>query len=279
MEMRSLAPFTGPLPAIGLGTWEMEYDADPVAALKTGLELGMTHVDTAEMYGRGAVEEIVGKAIAGRRDEVFLTSKVLPSNASREGTLAACERSLKALRTDCLDLYLLHWPGRHPLEETLRAFDALCESGKIRAFGVSNFDAAELRAIVELAGPGRITCNQVLYHPGERTIETALLPAARELGVPLVAYSPFGHGDMLSSDSAGGRAMAEIARRRGVSVYQVALRFVLRHPDVLTIPKAATLAHVTDNAAAGSWELDESEIASLAKACPPPGRGPGIPML
>lgn len=267
------------VPVIGQGTWQMEHDDDAVRALREGLDLGLTHIDTAEMYGRGAVETLVGQAIAGRRDQVFLVSKVMPGNASRAGTLAACERSLRALNTDRLDLYLLHWPGAEPLEETFAAFEALQADGKIAAYGVSNFDAEELASAVALAGPGRIACNQVLYHPGERAIEHALLPACRRLRVPLVAYSPLGQGRLPGPRQPGGRELADIAVRRGVTVQQVALRFVLRHPEVFAIPKASRVAHVRDNAAAGEWALDSAEIALLEAALPPPSRRRGIPML
>lgn len=265
---------------IGQGTWEMEHDDDPVTALRRGLDLGLTHIDTAEMYGNGAVERIVGEAIRGRREEVFLVSKVLPYNASLDGTLAACERSLRHLQTDCLDLYLLHWPGSHPLDETFEAFDQLQRAGRIRAFGVSNFDDAELAEAVAVAGPGRIACNQVLYHPGERTIERRLMPAAARLGVPIVAYSPLGNGRLPSPGSPGGKALATIATARGVSIHQVALRFVLRDGGVaFAIPKAGRAAHVADNAATDAWALEPDEVAALEAALPAPAGGRGIPML
>jgi diketogulonate reductase-like aldo/keto reductase len=279
MKTCSLGPDGPKIPLIGQGTWEMEHDAEPVAAIRHGLSLGMTHVDTAEMYGGGAAERIVGKAIAGRRDDVFLVSKVLPSNASRHGTLAACERSLKNLGTDHLEMYLLHWPGSHPLEETLEAFEQLVGDGKIGRYGVSNFDADEMREICYLAGDGKIACNQVLYHPGERAIEHALIPTCVELNVPVVAYSPLGNGRLLGPQTPGGKALTDIADKRGVSRHQVALRFVLRNPGVFAIPKASRTAHVEDNAMADSWSLTGDEIRTLEAALPPAPKRRGIPML
>ena len=267
------------LPVIGLGTWEMEYDEDPAPAIHRAIELGMTHIDTAEMYGNGRVETLLGKALCGRRSEVFLTSKVLPFNASVNGTIQACETSLKALGTDYLDLYLLHWPGQFPVEETLSAFARLQADGKIAAYGVSNFDADELREVVSAAGAGNIACNQVLYHPGERAFEHQLLGTSEELGVPIVAYSPFGHDEMLPPNSPGGRVIAEIAAERQVSIHQVALCFVVRYQHVFTIPKSSNRAHIEDNAAAGEWSLTAAEEARLEHACPLPATGPGMPML
>src|SRR5688500_5074433 len=232
------------LPLIGQGTWNMEQDGtDAIAALRRGLDLGLTHIDTAEMYGAGAVEELVGEAIAGRRQEVFLVSKVLPSNASRRGTVQACERSLSRLRTDRIDCYLLHWPGSHPLAETIAAFGELRAAGKIASFGVSNFDAGELRDAVRLAGAEGIACNQVLYHLGERAIEHAVLPFCAEHGIAVVAYSPFGSGPLPAATTPQGRALAAVAQRHGVTAHAVALAFVLRLPPVLAIPKASRIAH------------------------------------
>lgn len=279
MEQRIFGSGGQQLPVIGLGTWEMEHDANPTSAIHRALELGMTHIDTAEMYGSGQVESIVGAALKGRREQAFLSSKVLPFNASAAGTLAACERSLKRLQTDYLDLYLLHWPGSYPLTETIEAFEYLRSAGKIRAYGVSNFAADELRQVDEIAGAGKIACNQVLYHAGERALEHRLLDVSRELAIPVVAYSPFGHDSMLSPRSPGGHVMAEIATQRGVSVHQVALRFVVRDPLVFTIPKASQLTHLSDNAAAGTWALSSDEVERLERACPVPSTGPGMPML
>lgn len=261
---------------IGQGTWQMEGDdrAGAVRALRAGLDLGLTHVDTAEMYGRGEVERIVGEAIAGRRDEVFLVSKVLPSNASYEGTKRACEASLKRLATDRLDAYLLHWPGSHPLAETIRAFEELVRDGKIRAWGVSNFDVDDLEEALRHAPASSIACNQVLYHLEERAIEHRVLPFCERHGIAVVAYSPFGSGRFPASNA----TLKSVARAHDASVHRVALRFLLRNPRVLVIPKAASEAHVRDGAAAASLELDANEIAALEKAFPL-GRTRGLPTL
>ena len=213
MERRHFGPGRREVPVIGQGTWYIE-DGERrtvIAALRRGLDLGATHIDTAEMYGSGAAEEIVGEAIAGRRNQVFLVSKVLPSNASRRGTIAACERSLAHLKTDRLDCYLLHWPGNHPLEETIAAFEQLQGQGKIMSWGVSNFDVSELEEAYNIAGEGRLTCNQVLYHLKERAIEHAVIPWCESHGVAVVAYSPYGHGDFPAPGSAGGRLLQAIA--------------------------------------------------------------------
>ena len=274
--------FTGvAVPIIGQGTWQMEHD-DPraaVTAIQRGIELGLRHIDTAELYGDGHVEELVGRALSGRRSRVFLASKVLPENASRAGTIAACERSLRRLRTDHLDLYLLHWPGSHPLEETISAFERLERAGKIRAFGVSNFDASELERALEIAGAGRIACNQVLYHLGERAVEHDLLPFCESRGVPLVAYSPFGSGDFPGPTTARGRVLAEVAARYGASARQVALAFIVRHPSVFTIPKNANERHVEENAGAADLDLDDSDVARIDAAFPRGRRRRGVPTL
>jgi diketogulonate reductase-like aldo/keto reductase len=271
MERRRFGSTGRDVAVIGQGTWRIGGGdrAAAIAALRRGIDLGMTHVDTAEMY-TGA-EEIVGEAIRGRRDEVFLVSKVLPRNASRARTVAACERSLRLLRTDRLDVYLLHWRGTVPLAETLAAFEDLAAQGKIRAFGVSNFDVADLEELAALAPPGRIACNQVLYHLGERAIEHAVLPWCAARGVAVVAYTPFGERAFPGPRSAGGRALAEIAAAHGATPRQVALRFLTRHPVVFTIPKAAALGHVEENAGAGSFALSAGEAARLDAAFP---RGP-----
>jgi len=270
---------------IGQGTWYIE-DGDrreAVAALRRGLDLGMNHIDTAEMYGDGAAEAVVGEAIAGRRDEVFLVSKVLPHNASRAGTLAACERSLRHLKTDRLDCYLLHWRGRHPLAETIGAFAELMRAGKILAWGVSNFDTGDLdealAAAAAVAGAGAIACNQVLYHLGERHIEHAVIPWCETHGVAVTGYSPFGHDDFPSSRSAGGRVLTEIAQAREATPRQVALAFLVREPGVFTIPKAGTVSHVEENAGAGDLVLNPDEIARIAAAFPLGRTQRGLPML
>ena len=267
--------------AVGQGTWQMERDsrAQAIAALRRGLDAGASHVDTAEMYGDGRVEELIAEAIAGRRDEVFLVSKVLPENASRRGTLRACEASLRRLGTDHLDAYLLHWPGSHPLAETIEAFEELARAGKIRAWGLSNFDENELAEALALAGAGRIACNQVLYHLGERAVEHAVLPFCARHGIALVAYSPFGSGRFPGPRSRGGRVLAELAAARGVTPRQLALAFLLREPGVLVIPKAASAEHAAENAAAADLTLGPDEVARLERAFPLGPRRRGVPVL
>jgi diketogulonate reductase-like aldo/keto reductase len=279
MQYRAFANSTMQVPVIGQGTWYLESAPDAVATLRHGLDLGLCHIDTAEMYGNGAAETIVGKAIAGRREEVFLVSKVLPGNASRSGTIAACERSLRHLDTDYLDVYLLHWPGSHPLEDTLAAFESLRDGGKIRAFGVSNFDLPDLEELAGLIAPQRIACNQVLYNPLERTVENEVLPWCRRHGIRVVAYSPFNHGPLPGPDTAEGRALEKVARRHGVTAHQVALAFVTRHEDVFAIPKAARRAHVSDNAAAASLRLQAEDLQLLDAALPRSPAGTSLPML
>ena len=270
-----------PVPVIGQGTWNMERAdrAQAVAALRHGLDAGMTHVDTAEMYGTGRVEELVGAAIAGRRDEVFLVSKVLPEHASFAGVLAACEASLRRLGTDRLDLYLLHWASRHPLEQTIAGFERLVRDGKIRHYGVSNFDVDELERALALAGPDRIACNQVLYHLEERAIEHAVLPWCERHGMAVVAYSPFGSGRFPGARSPGGRLLVEIAQARGATPRQVALAFLVRRAGVFTIPKAARVEHTLENAAAGELTLSAEEEARLDRAFPRGRPGRGVPVL
>jgi diketogulonate reductase-like aldo/keto reductase len=264
---------------IGQGTWYIDHGdrASAVAALRKGLDLGMTHIDTAEMYGDA--ELVVADAMAGRRDEVFLVSKVLPSNASRRGTMQACDRSLKRLKTDRLDCYLLHWRGQYPLEETVAAFEELVSAGKILSWGVSNFDASDLAEMVDAAGEGRIACNQVLYHLNERAIEHSVIPWCEAHGVAVVAYSPFGHNDFPSAQSASGKILQEIAARHGATPRQVALSFLARWPSVFAIPKASSPSHAAENAGAGEVALTKSDIAMLDKAFPL-GREPrSLPML
>jgi diketogulonate reductase-like aldo/keto reductase len=270
LETRAFGPTGRRVPVIGQGTWDLERgdEASAVAALRRGLDLGMTHVDTAEMYGRGAAERRIAKAIAGRRDEVFLVSKVLPENSSRAGTLRACERSLERLATDHLDLYLLHWRGAAPLEETLSAFEQLRASGKIRAWGVSNFDVEDLEELAKLAPVESIACNQVLYHLEERAIEHAVLPWCDRRGIAVVGYSPFGSGGFPSARSRGGRVLREIADARDATPRQVALAFLIRRPALFAIPKAADARHVEENAGAGDLRLEAGEIARIEEAFP-----------
>ena len=275
MELRHFGWTGVSVPVIGQGTWQMEGDdrAACIASLRAGLDAGMTHIDTAELYGSGRVEsEIVAPAIQGRRDQVFLVSKVLPSNASYAGTLAACEGSLRRLGTDRLDVYLLHWPGPHPLAETIRAFEKLVKDGKIRFFGVSNFDAHELEEAVRLAGPRRIACNQVLYHLKERAIEHAVIPACEQHEIAVVAYSPFGSGDFPAKN----RILSDIARAHAVTPYAVALRFLCRRESTFAIPKTTSADHARANAA--ELQLSKDELAQLDAAFPR-GRARGLPTL
>jgi len=281
VRRRRFGPSGIDLPIIGQGTWNMERDdrAGCVAALRAGIDLGMTHIDTAEMYGHGRVEEIVGEAIAGMRERVQLVSKVLPENASRSGTVRACEASLRRLGTDHLDLYLLHWDGPHPLADTIAGFEELVGRGLIRAWGVSNFDADQVAETVAIAGPGRCACNQVLYHLGERAIEHELIPRCRELDVAVVAYSPFGQGDFPRPRSQGGAALAEVAAATGATPHQVALAFLTRDPLVFAIPKAGRVEHARDNAGAGEVALDAAALARIDAAFPLGRRRRGVPML
>jgi diketogulonate reductase-like aldo/keto reductase len=281
MQRRRFGPMTDEVPVIGQGTWKMEGDtrAECVRAIRRGIDLGMTHIDTAELYGYGAVERIVGEAIAGRRKDVFLVSKVMPRNASRRGVREACEKSLRHLGTDHLDVYLLHWPGDEPLAETMAGFSDLVQAGKIRAFGVSNFDADELDEAVRLAGPGKVVCNQVLYHPAERAIEHRVIPACVRHGVAVVAYTPFGQTDFFSTRTERGRVLAEIARAHGATPRQVALAFVTRDRHVLTIPKASRVAHVEENAGGGDLTLRGDEIARIEAAFPLGRDRGGVPSL
>jgi diketogulonate reductase-like aldo/keto reductase len=264
---------------MGQGTWYLDRGdrKSAVAALRRGIDLGMTHIDTAEMYGDA--ELVIAEAIAGRRDETYLVSKVLPSNASRRGTITACERSLSRLKTDRLDCYLLHWRGSYSLTETVAAFEQLVSAGKIRSWGVSNFDADDLDELLAVAGPGKIACNQVLYHLQERAIEHAVIPWCAKHGVAVVAYSPFGHNDFPQSRTKGGVVLQTIAKRHGATARQVALAFLAREPNVFTIPKASSAEHVAENAAAGDLALSNEDIAALDSAFP---RGPkprSLPML
>ncbi len=257
------------VPVIGQGTWNLERASrkEAVAALRRGLDLGMTHIDTAEMYGSGEAEGYVGEAIAGRRDEVFLVSKVLPHNASKRGTIKACEQSLKRLKVERLDCYLLHWRESIPLTETIAAFEELERAGKIRSWGVSNFDVADLEDALAIAGPGRIACNQVLYHLQQRGIEHAVLPWCERHGVAVVGYTPFG-SRFPGPSGAGGRVLAEIAAAHGATLRQVALAFLVRRPSLFAIPKSSRAAHTEENAGAGALRLGEAELARVDAAFP-----------
>ena len=281
MERRRFGPTERLVPVIGQGTWHMEDD-DPkaaIAALKLGLVLGLMHIDTAELYGSGSVEELVAEAIVGRREEVFLVSKVVPENASRAGTLSACEKSLARLGTDHLDCYLLHWPGEHPLEDTIVAFKQLEREGKILSWGFSNFDVPDLELAYRIAGPGRIACNQVLYHLRERAIEHAVIPWCEKHGVAVTAYSPFGSGRFPSPRSRGGRVLQEIAAAHEATPRQVALSFLLRWPSLFAIPKASRPEHVAENAGAGDLRLTREELARIEKAFPRGPRPQELPVM
>jgi len=279
MQYHRFGPTNREVAVIGQGTWNIDSSgrASAIAALRRGLDLGMTHIDTAEMYG--IAEEVVAEAIAGRRQEVFLVSKVLPHNASRTGTLAACERSLARLQTDRLDCYLLHWRGDYPLEDTIAAFEQLQKEGKILSWGVSNFDVSDLEEAWSIAGKGRLVCNQVLYHLQERAIEHAVLPWCEEHGVAVVAYSPFGSGKFPGPHTKGGRLLQEIAAIHNATVRQVALRFLVRRPSLLTIPKASNPEHAAENAGAGDLRLTEGELTRIDEAFPLGPRPRVLPTL
>jgi len=270
------------VPLVGQGSWRTEQSAPTaaIAALRQVLDLGMTHIDTAEMYGSGAAETLIGRAIAGRRDEVFLVSKVLPSNASRRGTIKACEQSLQRLQTDRLDCYLLHWPGNHPLSETIAAFDALVGAGKILSWGVSNFDVGELDEVAAIAGPGHPVCNQVLYHLRERAIEHAVLPWCQKHGTAVVAYTPFGETPAIYlARSPQADVLRAVADAHAATPRQVALAFLLRHENSFAIPKAASPPHVAENAGAATLRLTEADIARIDAAFPRGKAGRNLPMI
>jgi diketogulonate reductase-like aldo/keto reductase len=276
METRAWGWTQTAVPKLGQGTWKVESDdaGEAIAALQAGLDAGLCHVDTAEAYGNGRVEELVGRALLGRRDDVFLVSKVLPANASRQGTLRACERSLRRLGTDHLDCYLLHWPGPHPLADTLAAFEELVQAGKVRSWGLSNFDVADLEQALAIAGPRRIACNQVLYHLKARDMEGEVLPFCVRHQVAVVGYSPFGSGRFPSPISTGGKVLARVARAQRATPFQVALAFLLRNPHVFAIPKSVDIRHVHANAGAAALVLTAEEVAQLEAAFPvPQGRG------
>jgi diketogulonate reductase-like aldo/keto reductase len=267
------------VPALGQGTWQMgersraaKQEAD---ALRLGIDLGLTLIDTAEMYGNGGAEQVVADAIAGQRDKVFVVSKVLPQNASRTGVPAACERSLKRLRTDSIDLYLLHWRGSHPLAETVAAFEALRAAGKIRRWGVSNFDTADMEELAGVPLGGGCAANQVLYHPDSRGLEYDLLPWCSRHRMPIMAYSPIGQGGRLLRS----RALAEVARRHGATPAQIAIAWGLRHKGLISIPKAVDLAHLRENARAAEITLSSEDLATIDAVHPPPARKQSLDIL
>ena len=276
--MRTVTLKTGEkVPVLGLGTWRMgerkSERAAEVAAVKLGLELGLRLIDTAEMYGEGVAEEIVGEAMGGLRDEIYLVSKVYPHNASRKGTVAACERSLKRLGTDRLDLYLLHWRGSHPLAETVEAFEALKKAGKIKSWGVSNLDADDLDELAGVPNGGNCASDQVLYHLGSRGIEWQLLPKCQKAKIMVMAYSPLGQGPLLRKP-----ALGKVASKHGYAPAAVALAWVLRHPGVITIPKATQPEHVRANLKALDVQLDAEDLATLDAAFPAPKRASPLDM-
>ena len=272
MDKRPFGKTGKQVTVLGQGTWNLNGERQAaVATLRRGIDLGMTHIDTAEMYGDA--ELIIAEAIAGRRDGLFIVDKVLPSNASRKGTLAACARSLKRLKTDRIDCYLLHWRGSYPLEETVEAFEQLVEEGKILSWGVSNFDVSDLDELHALCGPGMIACNQVLYHLKERAIEHGVIPWCEKHGVAVVAYSPFGSGDFPED-----RVLEEIAKARGGTPRQVALAFLIRNRTVLAIPKSGDPRHTEENAGAASLRLNAQDLERLNAAFPR-GRPRPLPML
>ena len=263
---------------LGQGTWKMGEDsrrrADEVNALKLGLDLGLTLIDTAEMYASGGAEEVVAQAIAGRRAEVFVVSKVLPSNASRAGVQRACENSLKRLRTDRIDLYLLHWPGSVPLAETVEAFEALRRAGKIRHWGVSNFDTEDMEDLAGLPDGGNVQTNQVLYNLSRRGPEYDLAPWSRQRGIPLMAYSPVEQGAL-----ARNTGLDAVAARHNATAAQIALAWVMQQEGVIAIPKASSQEHVRQNFAALDIKLTAGDLADLDRAFPPPTRKRGLEMI
>ena len=261
--------------SLGLGTWHMgetrAAKAAEIAALRAGIEAGLSVIDTAEMYGNGGAEEVVGEAIAGTRDSLFIVTKVLPHNASRDGTAAACEASLKRLKTDRIDLYLLHWRGSHPLAETVAGFEALQAQGKIGAWGVSNFDLPDMLELAKVSGA--CAANQVLYHLGSRGIEWQLLPAAQHAGIVTMAYCPLGQGSLM-----GDATLAAMARKHGVAASAIALAWLLSKPQVMAIPKSAKVERVRGFAQALKVKLDAGDFAVLDKAFPPPRRKEALDM-
>jgi diketogulonate reductase-like aldo/keto reductase len=277
--MRFVTLATGEkIPALGLGTWHMGERrgsrAAEAKALQLGLDLGLNLIDTAEMYGEGGAEEVVAEAIAGRRDKVFLVSKVYPHNASRKGAVAACERSLKRLKSDRLDLYLLHWRGSYPLAETVEAFEKLKADGKLRHWGVSNLDTDDMQELRRAPNGDNCIANQVLYHLGSRGIEWDLLEDCAKHKVMVMAYSPLGQGSVLRN-----AALAQVAKKHNVAPAAAALAWTMRHRHVVAIPKAADLEHVKANAAAADLVLDAQDVKALDGAFPPPKRAQPLGML
>jgi diketogulonate reductase-like aldo/keto reductase len=271
------------VPIIGQGTWMIDGDPETesraIQTLRLGLDLGMSHIDTAEMYGEGHVEELVGETISGRRDEIFLVSKVLPSNASYEGTLKACEWSLKRLKTDWLDLYLLHWRGSYPLSETMRAMEKLVAEGLVKYIGVSNFDVEDLMEAEQVLQTEQIACNQVLYNLRDRGIERRLLPYCSKKRIAVMGYAPFGHGNFPSPSSREGNLLLEIGRIHNRTPKQVALNYLTRHPSTFTIPKTTRAERVKENSGGVEWQLTEDEANKIDRAFPLPPIGTPIGVI
>ena len=258
------------VPIIGQGTWMIDGDSEvesrAIQTLRLGLDLGMNHIDTAEMYGDGHVEELVGEITAERRDEIFLVSKVLPSNASYEGTLKACKRSLKRLKTDWFDLYLLHWRGSYPLSETMRAMEKLVAEGLVKYIGVSNFDVEDLMEAEQVLQTEQIACNQVLYNLRDRGIERRLLPYCSKKRISIVGYAPFGHSNFPSPPSREWKLLIEIGRRHNRTPKQVALNYLTRDPSIFTIPKTTRSERVKENSGGVGWQLTEDEV-NMIESC------------
>ncbi len=266
------------MPALGIGTWRMgerrSERASEVAAIRLAVELGVTLIDTAEMYGEGGAEEAIAEAVAGKRDGLFIVSKVYPHNASRAGVVAACERSLKRLKTDRIDLYLLHWPGSHPIAETVAGFEQLARAGKIRRWGVSNFDLGEMEEVWGLKTGGACAANQVLYNLTRRGIEFDLIPACREHAMPIMAYSPLEQGRLTKKN-----LLDAIGKRHGATAYQIALAWTLRADGVISIPKAVKPDHVRENLAALKIKLTKEDLVEIDAAFPPPKKKTSLGML
>ncbi|HEY2774212.1 MAG TPA: aldo/keto reductase [Candidatus Binatia bacterium] len=279
MRLRFFGSTGVAVPVVGQGTWRISTRSgrSAVAALGRGLDRGMTHIDTAEMYDDAEV--VIAEAIGARRDEVFLVSKVLPDHASTAGVVGACEHSLSRLKTDRLDCYLLHWRGRHPLEDTIAGFERLVQDGKIVSWGVSNFDVRDLDEALAIAGPGRIACNQVLYHLEERSIEHGVIPWCEANAVAVVAYTPFGPDRFPAPSSPGGRALAKVATRIGATPRQVALAFLTRESSMFAIPKSASSVHTAENAGAGDIVLSDDDAQRIDAAFPVGARRSSLAML
>ena len=273
MISKPFGPARTEVPVIGQGTWDIPESGarrdEAIAALRRGIELGLTHIDTAEMYGSGVAEQMVGQAILGvPRASLFITSKVLPSNASYKGTLAACERSLRRIGTEYLDLYLLHWPSSYPLEETMRALETLVQQGKARFIGVSNFDVDDVREAQSYLRSVPLASDQVFYHLKERGPEAHLLPYCKREKIALVGYTPFGRGRFPRKEAEPGGVLGRVAARHGKTVRQVILNFLTRDPDAFAIPKASRVEHVEENAGAAGWKLTPEDVAAIDAAFP-----------